>query len=233
MALSLHYTIWVKYGEVNMLRRTAFALLAVLALAAGRADAVTLRDVIELSKAGLSDQVLLALIEVDRSVFAIDTPTMKELKQAGVSDAVIVAMIRSGRDGAPRRQPEPEPSPVTTYEPPPRPEPEVIVIDHHDAPVQVPVAVPYPVAVPVVPHGARQPPLRGSQHGDDDARDRCRPGEGASAGAGQLHEGAAGVLGIRRQAASRLLAAAAHGRLPLIAGRVSRDRVFAQPTRPS
>ena len=80
-----------------MLRRTAFALLAVLALAAGRADAVTLRDVIELSKAGLSDQVLLALIEVDRGVFAIDTPTLKELKQAGVSDAVIVAMIRSGR----------------------------------------------------------------------------------------------------------------------------------------
>ena len=38
---------------------------------------------------------------------------------------------------------------MTTYEPPPRPEPEVIVIDHHDAPVQVPVAVPYPVAVPV------------------------------------------------------------------------------------
>ena len=131
-----------------MLRRTAFALLAVLALAAGRAEAVTLRDVIELSKAGLSDQVLLALIEVDRGVFAIDTPTLKELKQAGVSEAVIVAMIRSGR--TPRAQElQPEPLPVTTYEPQPRPEPEVIVIDHHDAPVQVPVAVPYPVAVPV------------------------------------------------------------------------------------
>jgi hypothetical protein len=131
-----------------MLHRTAFALLAVLALAAGRAEAVTIRDVIELSKAGLSDQVLLALIEVDRGVFAIDTATLKQLKLEGVSEAVIVAMIRSGRT-PPAQEPEPEPLPVNPYEPQVRPEPEVIVIDHHDAPVQVPVAVPYPVAVPV------------------------------------------------------------------------------------
>jgi hypothetical protein len=125
-----------------MFRRTACALLIVIAAAAGRAEAVTVRDVIELSKAGLSDQVLLALIEVDRGVFTIDTPTVKLLKEAGVSEAVIVAMIRSGR--TPRVQeppPEPGPAPMT------RPEPEVIVIDHHDAPA--PVAVPYPVAVPV------------------------------------------------------------------------------------
>jgi hypothetical protein len=132
-----------------MLRRTAFTLLTVFSLAAGRAEAVTLRDVIELTKAGLSDQVLLALIEVDRSVFAIDTATVKQLKDAGVSDAVIVALIRSGRTPrAPEPQPVAEPAP-TTYEPPVRPQPEVIVIDHHDAPAQAPVAVPYPVAVPV------------------------------------------------------------------------------------
>ena len=41
--------------------------------------------------------VLLALIEVDRSVFTIDTPTLKKLKEAGVSETVIVALIRSGR----------------------------------------------------------------------------------------------------------------------------------------
>ena len=125
------------------MRRTALVLLAVFALAAGRAEAVTIRDVIELTRAGLSDQVLLALIEVDRSVFTIDTATVKELKGAGVSDAVIVALIKSGRtQPAPPPQPILEPAP---YEPPPRPEPEVIVIDHHDAPVQAPVAVPYPV----------------------------------------------------------------------------------------
>ncbi len=125
-----------------MLRRTALALLIVIAVAAGRAEAVTIRDVIELSKAGLSEQVLLALIEVDRGVFAIDTPTLKRLKEAGVSEAVIVALIRSGRTPP---APEPEPAPV----PAPAPAPEVIVIDHHDAPAPAPIAVPYPVAVPV------------------------------------------------------------------------------------
>ena len=129
------------------MRRTAFTLLTILALAAGRAEAVTIRDVIELTKAGLSDQVLIALIEVDSSVFAIDTATLKQLKAAGVTDAVIVALIRSGRP--PRLEPQPFVEPVPTYDPPARPEPEVIVIDHHDAPAPAPVMVPYPVAVPV------------------------------------------------------------------------------------
>jgi len=129
-----------------MFRRTTLAFLMAVAFTAGRADAVTIRDLIELTKAGLSDQVLLALIEVDRGVFTIDTPTVKQLKEAGVSEAVIVALIRSGR--TPRTQePEPAPPPESTA----ARQPEVIVIDHHDerhvaAP---PVAVPYPVAVPV------------------------------------------------------------------------------------
>jgi hypothetical protein len=129
-----------------MFRRTALVFLAIAALTARRADAVTIRDLIELSKAGLSDQVLLALIEVDRGVFSIDTPTVKQLKEAGVSEAVMVALIRSGR--TPRVQ-ELEPSPQAEY--PAAREPEVIVIDHHDdRPVApAPVAVPYPVAVPV------------------------------------------------------------------------------------
>jgi hypothetical protein len=133
-----------------MFRRTAVAFLTIAALTAGRADAVTIRDLIELSKAGLSDPVLLALIEVDRGVFTIDTPTVKQLKEAGVSEAVIVALIRSGR--TPRAQEsESEPEPVPQSEYPAAREPQVIVIDHRDetpAP-PAPVAVPYPVAVPV------------------------------------------------------------------------------------
>src|SRR5579859_7005585 len=83
----------------SMHRRSLVAIVAlVVSLAAGRAEAVTVRDVIELSKAGLSDSVLLTLIDVDRSVFSIDTDALKQLKSAGVSDAVIVAMIRSGRE---------------------------------------------------------------------------------------------------------------------------------------
>ena len=77
-----------------MFRRSLLACFAVLVLGAGRAEAISVRDIIELSKAGLSDPVLLALIEVDRSVFVIDTATIRKLKDAGVSDTVIIAMIR-------------------------------------------------------------------------------------------------------------------------------------------
>lgn len=125
-----------------MFRRSLWASVIVLALSAARAEAVSVRDVIELSKAGLSDPVILALIEVDRTVFTIDTATLKQLKEAGVSDAVIVAMIRSGRETLPA-----EPQPVPSAPPAPEPsQPPVVVIDHHDP---APQPVVYPVAVPV------------------------------------------------------------------------------------
>ena len=129
----------------------ALAFVAAAVLTAGRADALTVRDVIELSKAGLGDEVLLALIEVDPSIFAIDAPTLKQLKAAGVTDRVIVAMIKSGRTSRPEAVPvvDADAAPAA----PRSREPEVIVIDHRDAPAPAPAAapvpVPYPVAVPV------------------------------------------------------------------------------------
>ena len=144
-----------------MFRRTTVALLTVMLVAAGRAEAVTIRDVIELSKAGLSDQVLLALIEIDRGIFTMDAPTIKQLKVAGVSDTVILALIRSGRTPPPQ---EPEPGQEPAAAPPVAPAPEVIVryVDRYvdrdvvryrdyqpPPPPPAPVAVPYPVAVPV------------------------------------------------------------------------------------
>ena len=124
------------------LRRVLIAVFAVFVVAS-RAEAVSIRDLIELSKAGLGDDVLIALIEVDQLVFTVDTETLKSLKAAGVSDNVIVALIRSGRS----TKPEPATAPV----PEPR-KPEVIVVDHHDpapAAAPAPVAYPVPVAVPV------------------------------------------------------------------------------------
>ena len=65
--------------------------------------------------------MLLALIEVDRGVFSIDTADPEDSsRRAGVSDAVIVALIRSGRTAPPPdrapgasagRRPEPQPEP--------------------------------------------------------------------------------------------------------------------------
>ena len=119
----------------------------VLALGAGRAEAVTVHDVIELSKAGLSDSVLLALIDVDRSVFSIDTATLKQLKSAGVSDAVIVAMIRSGRE----RVEQADVMPPLAQEPAPAPEPQEPAQPAAAPPAPYPVAIPVPIyiAVPI------------------------------------------------------------------------------------
>lgn len=124
--------------------------LAVLAFSSV-ASALTIHDVIELSKAGVSDEVLLELIQVDHRVYTIDADAVKRMKTGGVSDAVMLAMIRAGRAVAPSDAAA-VPPPATA------PQPQVIVVDHADAqpatrevevPVPVPVAV--PVVVPVVP----------------------------------------------------------------------------------
>ena len=130
------------------MRRVICVFVALLAISSARADALTIRDVVELTRAGLGDEVLLALIEVDPSVFPIDTDTLKYLKDAGVSQRVIVAMVRSART-----QPAPPPvapDPFISQVAPQAPEPQVVVIDHHEPERvrEVPVAV--PVYIPVV-----------------------------------------------------------------------------------
>jgi hypothetical protein len=146
---------------MGRIRHILAAMVVLLACAAASAEAVTVRDIIELSKAGLGDDVLLALIEVDRPVFSIDTATLKSLKDAGVSQQVIVAMIRSGRTPAP--EPPPQPAPAETMVPPDTmqvepgmdpsmgypPPPQVV-----EVPVAVPVAVPVPVYVNAPRHRA-------------------------------------------------------------------------------
>ena len=135
------------------MRRTLIAGAAVLAIlaSAGRADALTIRDIIELTRAGVGEEVLLALIEVDRGVYPNDPATLKQLKAAGVSDRVLVALVRSGRDIP--AEPPPPPVEMARQE---SPQPQVVVIEHRDEPVErvreVPVAVAVPVFVPVDGH---------------------------------------------------------------------------------
>ena len=126
-----------------MIRRVLAAATVVLALGASSAQAVTIQDIIDLKRAGLGDEVLLALIEVDGGVFSIDTATLTKLKGAGVSEKVIEAIVRSGRT---RSIEEPPVVQVTPPEPPP---PQVVVIEH-ERPVVQQVAV--PVYVPYVPY---------------------------------------------------------------------------------
>jgi hypothetical protein len=132
------------------------ATVATLATTVQSAQALTIRDVIELTRAGLKDEVLVALIEVDGGVYPTDTATLKSLKEAGVSDRVMIALIRSGRD---RRVEEPPPVPVVDDAQLETPPPPTVVVEHrgvveHREPQVQQVAV--PVYVPVYPTRGRQ-----------------------------------------------------------------------------
>ena len=116
--------------------------LVALAGGARPAYALTIRDIMELARAGLGEDVILALIEVDRGVYPIDAATLKQLKAAGVGDRVLVALVRSGRETPPAPEP---PAQELVAE---APAPQVVIVDHRDDPERV-REVPVPVAVPV------------------------------------------------------------------------------------
>ena len=122
--------------------RLLIMVVALIGVSISRAEAITLREIVELTRAGLSDDIILALIEVDQRVFAIDPETLKALKDAGVSTRVIVAIVKSGRTPAPPAEP------MVDILPPDPPPPQVVVVDR---PVvhEVAVAVPVPVYVAV------------------------------------------------------------------------------------
>jgi hypothetical protein len=139
------------------MRRLMLLFVLVMTLGVSHAEAITVGEIIQLAKTGLSDEVLLALIEIESKVFPVDPDTVTTLKASGVSERVIAAIIRHGRS----KPLEPAPSaPAAPPEPAPAPQPQVVVIDHRDHEVErvreVPVAV--PVYVPVY--------VRAPRHGD-------------------------------------------------------------------
>ncbi|CAN5887586.1 hypothetical protein BH18ACI5_BH18ACI5_11510 [soil metagenome] len=95
-----------------MRRLIVIATLALAPTLTATAQTLSARDVIELSKAGLGEEVLLALVEVNKSVFPVDRESLKSLKDAGVPANVIVAMVRSGRNQVEQALPVPQPTPA-------------------------------------------------------------------------------------------------------------------------
>jgi hypothetical protein len=83
------------------------ATALVVCLGSARLHAISIRDIIELSRAGLSDEVLLALIETDKTVFTLSNEQLVLLKQSGVSDRVVIAMVEQGRKPAKPATPPP------------------------------------------------------------------------------------------------------------------------------
>ncbi len=152
-------------------KTVVFTLAVLMGPAVGRAYAVTIRDLVELSKEGVSDAVLIALIETDGSRFKMTLADIRSVRAQGLSDVVIVAMIRTRVVATPLRDaatdalaPTPEAQPVVA----PR-EPERVVVQAPPVTVtqtvtqrvevsrerslveQVPVYFPVYVAVPTRP----------------------------------------------------------------------------------
>lgn len=130
-----------------------------------RAEAITIRDIVDLSRAGMGEEILLALIEVDGGIFRIDTETLTMLKREGVSERVILAMVKSGRT-RPAAEPAAPPDDIVQMPAPPP----VVVIEHQDR--EVPVPVPVPVYVPVYPRYNRYGFDRRVDYVDRDFLDR-------------------------------------------------------------
>jgi hypothetical protein len=126
------------------------AVFLTLIPASLQAQTLTTRDIIGLTKAGLGEDVLIALVEVHRSIFPVDPDTLKMLNDAGVPQKVIVAMVKSGRENpapVPAVEPLEDPEPrISTRSLPVAPPPQVIVVDH---PREEPRVVEVPVATPV------------------------------------------------------------------------------------
>jgi len=81
-----------------MIRRAlVLSCLAVAVMAPRAASAITLDEVLSLARSGVTDTVILALIDRDQTVFAIQADQIVRLQREGLSEKVILAMLRSGR----------------------------------------------------------------------------------------------------------------------------------------
>lgn len=121
------------------------ALLALLIVGSpALVAAVTLRDIIELSRAGVPDSILTALIDADRTVVTLDAAQVLQLQDERVSEAVVLKMLGTRREfDAASAVPAVAPPAADALEP----------AGVADAPIVPPpdrltVIVPYPVVVP-------------------------------------------------------------------------------------
>jgi hypothetical protein len=145
--------------------QAALTALFVLALPLA-ARAVTLDDIVALSKAGVSSEILIAVIDADRTIFNLTTSDIVTLKKAGVPNGVIVKMLGTAREFVDEVPPplivgvDPPSAPQTTDRP--------TAFEMYSVPTFAPVGpyfvVPYPVfvapgvfGVPTVPGTITQP----------------------------------------------------------------------------
>jgi hypothetical protein len=156
--------------------RVFLLLLALLGCVPATASAVTIDEVVALSKSGVSEQVIVAVIERDQTLFTLSPALIMKLQRDGLSDRILLALIKSGRPNeppfpaspvAPETAAVPPPPAITIVghgpQPPNTLEPDSRVADTAEAapplPVPPPVFVPVPFIVPVPqvnPHAERR-----------------------------------------------------------------------------
>ncbi|HKW02079.1 MAG TPA: hypothetical protein VJN96_19815 [Vicinamibacterales bacterium] len=109
----------------------------------GRASAVTIQELLEF-KGKLSDDVLVALIESDGSVFHLSIGDVASLKDKGLSEKVILAMLKTATKQQMTPAPPPmaaQPQPVYT-QPPADPYGQPVAQYPQDQPTMIPSDVP-------------------------------------------------------------------------------------------
>lgn len=128
--------------------RHLFIAAAFVLMAAVPAQAVTLRDLVDLSKSGLSDEILIALVEAERSVFHLKAADLQELKRQGLSDRLLLHLLQTpaireeaARAEAPYYPSQPEPRQAVLMPT------QIVVVDRIQTiavPVYWPIYVPTP-----------------------------------------------------------------------------------------
>ena len=94
----------------------------------------------------MSDELLIALVEAEKSVFHLTAADLKDLKAQGLSDRLLIHLLQT-----PASRPAPEPRLIVADARPSRPAPSrpatVVIVDRVEQ-VAVPVYVPVPVSRP-------------------------------------------------------------------------------------
>ena len=164
--------------------RLFLLMVVLLGCVPATASAVTIDEVVALSKSGVSEQVIVAVIERDQTLFTLSPTLIMKLQREGLSDRILLALIKSGRANEP---PVPA-SPVEPVAAPVPPAPLIAVVGHGpqlpntsefdsvavDAtgappllPDPPPVFVPVPIVVGVPqvnPHAGRRARLQPEQY---------------------------------------------------------------------
>jgi hypothetical protein len=113
----------------------ALALVLFLSPRPAAAGDLTLRDVIELQRSGLGDELLVAVIEADGGPFQLSMADILDLRSYGMSERVISALLRTGT----RRTGSSDAPAVNVQQHVTQVAPTVVIVnDHDDRPAHVP-----------------------------------------------------------------------------------------------